>query len=168
MSESQHTALATAATMVDELIANDYLHDCGELLTELSDHLHTSLKETAPKPFVGSGNVTIIEIPGTPVPKQRPRLVSGRVFTPSKTHAAEELIAWKARAAGVRISTDVVSVTVGFYFTGQRRGDIDNLVKTVLDALNGVAYVDDRQVLHLQAAVVLGASEAKTVIEVNT
>lgn len=168
MSESLHTALADAAAMVDELIANDYLHDCGELLTELSDHLHTSLKETAPKPFVGSGTVAVIEIPGTPVPKQRPRLVSGRVFTPSKTHAAEELIAWKARAAGVRISTSDVSVTVGFHFTGKRRGDIDNLVKTVLDALNGVAYVDDRQVLHLQAAVVLGASEAKTVIEVST
>lgn len=111
--------------------------------------------------------MTVIEIPGTPVPKQRPRLVSGRVFTPSKTHAAEELIAWKARAAGARISTSDVSVTVGFYFTGKRRGDIDNLVKTVLDALNGVAYVDDRQVVHLQAAVVLGASEAKTVIEVT-
>lgn len=111
--------------------------------------------------------MTVIEIPGTPVPKQRPRLASGRVFTPPKTHAAEELIAWKARAAGVRISTSDVSVTAGFYFTGKRRGDIDNLVKTVLDALNGVAYVDDRQVVHLQAAVVLGASEAKTVIEVT-
>lgn len=31
------------------------------------------------------------------------------------------------------------------------RGDLDNYVKTVLDALNGVAWVDDKQVVKIVA-----------------
>lgn len=36
--------------------------------------------------------------------------------------------------------------------TSPLRGDIDNYVKTVMDALNGKAYADDRQVQKLRAA----------------
>jgi Holliday junction resolvase RusA-like endonuclease len=32
------------------------------------------------------------------------------------------------------------------------RGDLDNYVKLTLDALNGVAWVDDRQVVRIVAA----------------
>lgn len=31
------------------------------------------------------------------------------------------------------------------------RGDLDNYVKTVLDALNGVAWIDDKQVVKIVA-----------------
>jgi len=31
------------------------------------------------------------------------------------------------------------------------RGDIDNYVKTILDALNGIAWVDDNQVVKVTA-----------------
>lgn len=31
---------AHTVTLVNELTENDYLHDCGDLLTELSDHVN--------------------------------------------------------------------------------------------------------------------------------
>lgn len=33
----------------------------------------------------------------------------------------------------------------------RKRGDLDNILKAVLDALNGVAYVDDEQVRQIHA-----------------
>lgn len=38
----QHNA--KAAALVNELTENDYLHDCGDLLTELSDHVNGMVK----------------------------------------------------------------------------------------------------------------------------
>lgn len=42
-----------------------------------------------------------------------------------------------------------VSVTMHFYMT--RIGDLDNRIKVLLDALQGLAYEDDKQVCHLEA-----------------
>jgi len=36
--------------------------------------------------------------------------------------------------------------------TKGKRGDLDNYQKLVQDALNGKAYVDDRQIVHLEAS----------------
>lgn len=41
----------------------------------------------------------------------------------------------------------------------QKKPDIDNIVKTVLDALNGVAYQDDTQVIQVSAVKVYSAVE---------
>jgi hypothetical protein len=41
-----------------------------------------------------------------------------------------------------------VEVLLDYFHTKRRRVDMDNVAKCVLDALSGVAYVDDRQVLH--------------------
>lgn len=45
--------------------------------------------------------------------------------------------------------------------------DLDNLVKLVLDALNGLAWEDDRQVVTLRAHVLRGSDRAETVIKVE-
>lgn len=37
-------------------------------------------------------------------------------------------------------------------FRPAKRGDIDNVLKVLLDALNGVAYTDDKQIGELQIA----------------
>src|SRR3712207_4836416 len=46
---------------------------------------------------------------------------------------------------------DIVEVRLDYFHLSRRRMDMDNIAKCVLDALNGIAYVDDRQV-RLQAA----------------
>lgn len=35
-----------------------------------------------------------------------------------------------------------------YFHTERRRVDMDNISKCVLDAMSGVAYIDDQQVLH--------------------
>ena len=97
-----------------------------------------------------------ITIPIKPVPKGRPRFASAghQVFTPSKTHAAENTIAVlvlnKMKLSGMQmIATGPGKVTAEkrkHETAKSSRPDVDNLGKTVLDALNGVAFKDDGQV----------------------
>ncbi len=106
----------------------------------------------------GSANVSAsvsasFRVNGKPVPKGRPRFVRGRAITPPETRVAERRIATIARSSGVRPRAGHVQVMIEFYVSTGVRGDIDNLAKLVLDALNGVAWVDDRQVVELDVAI---------------
>lgn len=101
---------------------------------------------------------------GKPVPKQRPRMTRyGAVYTPAETIRFEKLVAKSAISAGARPVSGPVSVELETVFPipkswtkarkaaaeGQphtQRPDLDNLVKSVLDGLNGVAFADDSQV----------------------
>lgn len=111
-----------------------------------------------------------ITVEGDPQGKARPRFSqkSGTVYTPAKTVRYERLIR-KAflDAGGNAIPSDCyVGITVDAYFQipksytkGKRlacqhninrpakKPDIDNVLKAVMDALNGAAYVDDKQVV---------------------
>ena len=103
-----------------------------------------------------------LQIPGEPVPKARPRVTkTGHAYTPAKTRAAEHEIAlaWQREYPGIRL-TGPLYVEMVFNMKPpqgkhpahvMKRPDIDNLQKTVLDALNGVAYEDDKQVFKVSA-----------------
>lgn len=109
----------------------------------------------------------MISLPWKPHAKQRPRAGrNGVVYTPKATKDAERAIreAYTAQVPdGYEPTDQPIAVTIGLsdnQFTldvnevephTQRklRGDIDNYAKTILDALNGVAWVDDRQITHL-------------------
>jgi crossover junction endodeoxyribonuclease RusA len=89
-------------------------------------------------------------VPGEPVPKARPRVTGARAYTPARTRQHERLIWVHALQAGVRpVALGPVGMTIDFWLTRPDRSDLDNLAKTVLDALNGTAYADDRQVVEL-------------------
>lgn len=88
-------------------------------------------------------------------------------ITPEKTKSYEDLIRWSFLAAGGKYLGDqTLKVEINAYypipnnFNKSRRvaalmnnlrpttkPDCDNIIKVVLDALNGVAYYDDKQVL---------------------
>lgn len=93
-------------------------------------------------------------IQGEPVAKQRPRVTrQGYTYTPKRTREAQDRIGWEWRLqnpGGQVITTHPVAVVVEFYYAGRDK-DLDNLAKCVLDALNGVAWADDRQVTTLLA-----------------
>lgn len=78
----------------------------------------------------------------------------GHAVTPRATRAWETLVerhAWLAmRAAGLSAFEGPVSLVLTFGLAAWR-GDLDNYVKAVCDALNGVVYKDDRQVVQLTA-----------------
>lgn len=109
---------------------------------------------------------------GKPIGKQRPRFSrsSHSVYTPDKTVQYERKIGEAYTAAGGKcIPADCyvcVSVSVFFpipksYSKGKRKAcidgdirpdkkpDIDNVLKVVLDALNSLAYDDDKQVVEV-------------------
>lgn len=96
-----------------------------------------------------------LTIRGEPLPKQRARVLkTGFSFTPAKTRQAENRIRLEAVAAGHRPALDQAprSLTLRFYRATGRTADLDNLVKLVKDALNGIAWKDDRQVVQLHAS----------------
>lgn len=94
-----------------------------------------------------------------PVGKGRPRFGNGRTYTDDKTEAFERHIALIARREmGRRRALDVpvmVSVVAGFkrgsssgeHPTHNRSADADNILKAVLDAMNGIVYTDDKLVV---------------------
>jgi Holliday junction resolvase RusA-like endonuclease len=110
---------------------------------------------------VDNEGVTLyFEVP--PVAKQRARVARGWAYTPKKTADFElsvKLLAqsqWKRPQWGGPIS---VSITFVLPRPKARRKelwvsvrpDLDNYVKSILDALNGVVWEDDGQVCEMYA-----------------
>ncbi|OFK25066.1 RusA family crossover junction endodeoxyribonuclease [Olsenella sp. HMSC062G07] len=111
--------------------------------------------------------VRVPEITG----KQRPRaqVVGGhaRVYTPTKTAKFEKVIAsaWLEQVGTRWVAFEgEVWITVTFrrelaksnpkYWDGRAdlsKPDADNMLKAVLDALNGVAFADDSQITRIEA-----------------
>ena len=115
------------------------------------------------------------EVPGEPASKQRARTVvhKGRVmsYTPKETVLAEKKIAALYRVArghNAPAPTATFGLRVTFWFATQRRRDIDNALKLILDALNKVAFDADSQVTEVGANLVrgVGARSAHTLVEV--
>ena len=90
-----------------------------------------------------------------PAGKERPRSGNGHMYTPTRTKEAEERIAWAYRRAarGFRFppGTPLVVDIDAFYAipksASRAKRDRDNVEKLVCDALNGVAYDDDKCVV---------------------
>jgi len=114
----------------------------------------------------------LIRLDGQPKGKGRPRFGRGRTYTDATTQRYEDAIRWQARSAmvGRKPFAGPVKVRVyaeyqipkswpkakreaamagGVYHTG-RGSDIDNTAK-LMDALNGIVWNDDRQVVHIIA-----------------
>ena len=100
-------------------------------------------------------------IQGEPTSKARPRVVDGRAYTPERTASAEAQVQAAYLGCGNRLTLKSFesgarySVTMLFACQTRQRRDIDNMVKLILDALNGVAWTDDAQVTEIHASKVL-------------
>ncbi len=98
-------------------------------------------------------------VTGAPVPKGRPRAVktkSGqtRVITPTRTRK------WEAKVRDTVAKIMLARTQSPFkgpvrinliVRRAARRGDLSNFVKAIEDALNRVAYEDDKQIVELKA-----------------
>lgn len=93
-----------------------------------------------------------------------------QTYTPDKTRAYEQAVELAYAAAGGRLIDGPVALQLTAYqalpkratkaqraaaVRGEiypiRKPDLDNIIKIVLDALNGSAYTDDKQVVRLDA-----------------
>lgn len=87
-------------------------------------------------------------IQGRPIPAVRMTQKSKFVNQQAKRYLAyKDQIGWEAKAARIeRLQDYNVHVDIKCYFCGGKECDVDNLAKSMLDGLNGIAYDDDRQV----------------------
>lgn len=115
------------------------------------------------------------EVPGEPRGKGRPRFTKdGHAYTDSETRAYEKkIVAYYRKALGNFRWPDnsFVSLEVTAHYPipksatkastlameegrllPSRKPDIDNVLKIILDALNGVAYKDDSRVVSVSAS----------------
>ena len=88
-------------------------------------------------------------IPGDPVSKGRPRVYHGHGITPAKTKRAENLVysEFRSQFPGFKPYPGPVIILLTFWLATRQGRDWDNLAKLTTDALNGVAWIDDRQII---------------------
>jgi len=119
-------------------------------------------------------------IEGTPVPKERYRYhvikrlgkTYAKTYTPAKTMAYETKVAALFLKNAKDLSEDtkknsVVAMNLYFSFMDKRRRDIDNCIKSIMDALNKVAWADDSQVVALAAYKAIGQKEEYAMVQVT-
>jgi Holliday junction resolvase RusA-like endonuclease len=126
-------------------------------------------------------------VPGAPASKGRPRFDrrTGRAYTPETTVTAENWIRWHATQAAEQPLNGALFVSVTAHFpipkswpkgkqaeavkglllpiTGK---DADNIAKACCDAMNGVAYIDDAQIVELRVTKRY-AAEPRTIITIR-
>ena len=118
-------------------------------------------------------------IPGKPQPKQRPRVTIKGTYTPQATVDYERLVGWQCRSVykGKPLTT-ALKLTVRVFIklpkrTVKEKGDwhtsrpdLDNIIKSIKDGLNGIAYEDDSQIAKIEATK-QWASEDYVIVEIE-
>lgn len=112
-------------------------------------------------------------IPGKPIGKGRPRFTrTGHCWTPDKTVAYErdiKMAYWSTYGHRKYGEDKALAVEIILYYPRPKRmtkvkrllaqkgvlrptvkPDVDNVIKAILDALNGVAFEDDRQIVQVE------------------
>ena len=128
-------------------------------------------------------------IRGIPKVKKRPKFSTQggkiRTYTPKTTAEYENLVKLKAEEKFKHPLKGSVCLAIRFYLPrpqrliwkkkpmpeiySDKRPDIDNLAKAVIDGLNGIAFFDDGQIadLHITKKFHAGDDEPKTIIMIN-
>lgn len=113
--------------------------------------------------------LTAFTIYGQPFPKERPRHGKGHTFTPQKTVDAETAIidAFELACPLFEPSIENLRLEADFYRRTRHAVDGDNLFKLLTDALNKVAYRDDRQIAEGEFKRIYGAGDkARTEVRI--
>ena len=125
-------------------------------------------------------------IPGPAQAKQRPRVNrnTGRIYTPGATHKYEKLVK-ESYGDNPCFEDQFISIKIVFKFEVPKsyskkkqsealegiirptKADVDNYIKSVLDGLNKVAFLDDRYICSIEASKIF-AKEAETIVEINS
>lgn len=95
-----------------------------------------------------------IVIPGRPVPAVRMTQSSKFVHKQAQRYLDYKvLVGWVAKnVLKTKVPTSAkASVAIQFYIHKGQTPDIDNLIKAILDGLNGIAWQDDKQVVKVIA-----------------
>lgn len=102
----------------------------------------------------------VINLPYPISNNRNARMVDGFMRTSKAAKLYKKEAGWIAKAAGCRILDGDLCVTVNYRprinkdgTASKTRQDIDNVIKVTFDALNGICWHDDSQVVRLVAFV---------------
>lgn len=124
------------------------------------------------------GNSFTITIPGTPMAKARPRFarLKGKVCTFDPQSVEKETLRWvlKSRYVGKDPISGPIRLRIVFILSHKKKKeayhtkkpDLDNLIKMPLDAGNGILWVDDKQIVSIDAIKIYG-EEPRTVLTIE-
>lgn len=110
-----------------------------------------------------------VVVTGQPLPMPRPRINRhGGVGTPKAIRDYKRLVAQTATYVWRNEKALPLKGEVGLRLSFSRetkvRADLDNLIKTVQDALLGIAYQDDHQIVELSARKTYGVTRPRVEI----
>lgn len=87
--------------------------------------------------------------------------VAGKIaitYVSPEAKSYKSVVGWTAKAAGVKQITTPVRIDLCLCPKQNKDGtaskvrlDLDNAIKVMIDALNGIAYADDKQVVEINA-----------------
>lgn len=119
--------------------------------------------------------------PLEPVPFCRPAQKDRRRFNAARYSEFKDAFAIFARNAmrGKPPFSGAIKITADFFKPKPKRskffladfaitpnvGDVDNLLKAILDSLNGICYIDDRQVVEVRARKFFGIPHIEISLE---
>ena len=109
-------------------------------------------------------------VPGAPVPKARARVVNGHAFTPARTRAYEKHVQTCAREALSRVAWRLDAPAYALRVVvhrAARRGDADNYGKSIGDALNRLAWDDDRRVTEIWIRMTVDRANPRVEVEIE-
>ena len=92
----------------------------------------------------------MLVLPYPPTVNHMYRRARGHLALTPEALAFRHAVRMIAMVQGVQPTTGPVAVFLDVY-RPRRRGDLDNILKATLDALNGIAYRDDDQVEQITA-----------------
>src|SRR6266851_1365794 len=141
-----------------------------ETKTQVYEFTETTIRLPLFSPPLPKDILCQLAIPGEPGTKGRPRF-NGHVYTPQETKDAEEYFAWIVRCSYPQLipnRSHALGVCVAFFTKTRHRKDLDNLVKLIFDACNGVIWADDMQIIQLSSTVIRGDSMPRTELLVYT
>lgn len=104
------------------------------------------------------------EVPGVPIPKARARVTRNGRFTPDTTKRYENKVRLCAYTAGVKKLSGPVVLSLVLYMPDRRRRDGENIQKAIQDALNGLAYEDDSQVMEWHGRMEVDKSNPRAIV----
>lgn len=114
-----------------------------------------------------------IEIEGDPIPLARPRYSIRRVYQPKRNVEYRRQIQAAARVAmkGKEPMSGELCAVVKLYrkykTSARNFGDLDNHLKSVMDALTGICYKDDCQICRCTVEKFTDKENPRAVIEIG-
>jgi len=104
--------------------------------------------------------IATFTVPGRPRGKERSRMGrNGKFYTPKTTREYEESVAWFAKAAYKGEPTkDPVRLDMTIR-SSKSKADTSNILKSIEDGMNGIVYVDDKQIKEIHISRTEGDGE---------